>query len=254
MSYLHESLDIPTEHPIELLLRIDVISVLTTKQLHQNFKLFLDANSVDCTHFVSGKEWKWIKYDTVMDNTFHRITLLWNDYVERYLIRFYDLTLNEIISIRHLFGCTDQYKVNMIEYDFDFSCFNPYDATILLDFINSHYHLSYLRKPSLSIPDVRTRYRSNPRKSKGRSNRIYNERSDGNIARLEYIMKRRWIKNNGVKEMADCFFVHPHAVTKGSSFRSFDQDKISRMLRSSMHRNIASRVVNTSKSLMDKEG
>lgn len=147
------------------------------------------------------------------------------------------------------------YSISYLEHDFNFHCPNEVVASEMNTFIDSSFHRSYLKKPSLLLPMYPTGYRSNARQTKSQANRIYVPEDDPTIAELEYVGRGKWIKRNFINSVMDCFLVDPMSIVKNSSFRSFDFSGINKTLRrGGMPSNIASRIINDGKKLWHKNG
>jgi hypothetical protein len=170
------------------------------------------------------------------------------------MIKLSDPTIDEVHCIRHLFDDTSQFKINMIEYDFKFRCPNPHDAKCFRIFLQRSWHFAYLRSKPVMINDIDTGYVGNPRRTKGKSGRVYVEPCNRTVTKLEYIVKRDWIRNNNIILLDDCFLVSPSRVIKNSSFRVFDFDAIAVRLKSLVPNNIASKILNKGNDILSKYG
>lgn len=250
---LQQPLGIPLSNPFEISTGIDVIAINVKEGLYFNLNDFLDMHSIDCNEEPSKSEWQWRSYDTVLNNKLYRISLVKSQWREIYMAWMFDPTIESVQCIRNLFSNPLEYTIFQIEYDFDFSCATLDDSELLKDFIKAHFHLSYT-KQSLLLPEYDTSYRSNPRMTTGKASRDYLERTNKKIARHEYVLKRRWIRQHRIIELLDCFLVNPMDVVKNSSFRMFDYDAIYKALAKTMKRNIASRYLNIGKQIQIKDG
>lgn len=244
--------------PIRLVPDIDVIGITVnrfSKSLYYAFRDFLDWNSIDRREYHSNNEWQQVKYYTVIQNRIYRITLIESQYRNIYLVKLYKPALDVCKEAENIFP-NGTYTVSYLEYDFNYHCPDVTCASILNLFLKESYHLSYLKKASLSLKRFpRISYRSNPRKTKTKANRMYIDRNDSSVPKLEYIAKRRWIRDNGIDSIQDCFLVYPMTIIKNSSFRLFDYDAIGKRLkRNGMRSNIAARYVNRGKEILTNDG
>jgi len=191
----------------------------------------------------------------VIQNEQYRITLIESQYREIYLIRFYKPTTTLCKEIEKILP-KEVYTVSLIEYDYHFNCPDEKCADLLYQFIKESYHLSYLKKPSLVL--IRfpgSSYRSDPRNTKSIANRIYINKNDSKVPKIEYVAKRRWIRKNGIGSLLDCFLTSPSDIVKNSCFKSFNYEEIARRLhRDKMMNNISSRVIRENNNIREAYG
>lgn len=171
------------------------------------------------------------------------------------MIRLYKPTLSVCQEVEKIFT-QDTYNISLVEYEFVFHCFDEYKASQLCQFLKESYHLSNLKKLSLTLEKYsQISYRANPRKTRTKANRIYIKRNDLKAPKLEYVIRRKWLRDNGIKSILDCFLVSPMLVTQNSSFRVLDYHEIEKKLkRFGMKNNIAARYVNRGKEILKRRG
>jgi hypothetical protein len=188
-------------------------------------------------------------------NREYRISVIESQYRHIYMVRLYKPTLDVYHAISPVLP-PFSYWVSLVEYDFLFRCADETKARELYQFLKESYHLSNLKKLSLILKKYPLiSFRSNPRKTKTKANRIYQDRKDKTVPKLEYIVRSKWLRDNGIKTILDCFQVPPMLVIKNSSFRSFNYDEIEKRLRlRGMRANIAARYMNRGKAMLREYG